>query len=183
MESLQQYNLEVNWWKEIHGNSLAQGDYLEGCPIPIIPDEFDPITGVDVEFTIEKHNIIILSQSCDLANEKVKSVVVCPIYTLQEIQAVLSSHYSKPTSWEPVRRGQVEGWHMISGFSGSRDNTKSLIVDFKQVHSLPIGFLKKFAGNFEARARLISPYVERLSQSFARFFMRVGLSYEISPFK
>jgi|SRR5579862_2982441 len=182
MESLQ-YSLEVNWWKETRGNSLAQGDYLEDCPMPILPDEFDPIAGVDIEFTIEKHNIIILSQSCDLANGKVKSVVVCPVYTLQEIKDAIPTQYSKSAAWEPVRRGQVEGWHMISGFSGSHDNIASLIVDFKQVHSLPIGFLKKFAGNFEVRTRLVSPYVERLSQSFARFFMRVGLSFEIPPFK
>jgi len=182
MESLQS-SLEINWWKEIQGHSLAQGDYLEGCPIPILPEDFDPIAGVDTEFTIEKHNIIILSHSCDLANTKVRFVVVCPVYTLQQIKAALPAQYSKLSSWEPVRRGQVEGWHMISGFSGSRDNTASLIVDFKQVHTLPLGFLNKFAGNFETRSRLISPYVERLSQSFARFFMRIGLSCEILPFK
>lgn len=145
MENLVHNLTEVSWWRATRGDALAQGDYLEDCPVPIVPDAFDPIIGMDIEFAIEKYNVIILSQSCDLAQAKVKSVVVCPIYTLQEIQSVLPQ-YSKLTSWEPVRRGQVEGWHMISGFLGSDDNASSFIVDFKQVYSLPIGFLKKFAG-------------------------------------
>jgi len=35
----------------------------------------------------------------------------------------------------------------------------------------------------ENRPRLLSPYVEHFSQSFARFFMRVGLPSQIPAYK
>ena len=39
------------------------------------------------------------------------------------------------------------------------------------------------ASEFAVRWRLMSPYLEHLSQAFARFFMRVGLPSSIPEFK
>jgi hypothetical protein len=73
--------------------------------------------------------------------------------------------------------------HMLAGFNGPDDNTSSFVVDFRQIYSLPFGFLQKEAAKMEARKRLISPYLEHLAQSFARFFMRVGLPSAIKKFE
>lgn len=71
---------------------------------------------------------------------------------------------------------------MLAGFSGS-DNNDSLVVDFRQIYSLPINFLRNFAAKAEIRKRLKSPYLEHTAQSFGRFLMRVGLPSGIEQFK
>ena len=59
--------------------------------------------------------------------------------------------------------------------------SKPRIIDFKSV-VLPVGFLRNFAVQQGPRVRLMPPYREHLSQSFARFFMRVGLPVDIPSF-
>jgi hypothetical protein len=54
------------------------------------------------------------------------------------------------------------------------------VVDFHEVLSLPVGFLTSWVRASGApRLRLRPPYREHVSQSFARFFMRVGLPIDI----
>ena len=58
-----------------------QGDYLQDCPVPIISKFFDPQPGKTSDISVEEQNIIIMTQSCDLANNKAEVVAVCPVYT------------------------------------------------------------------------------------------------------
>ena len=56
------------------------------------------------------------------------------------------------------------------------------IVDFHSVHTVPRVFLEGLiAERGTKRLRLLPPYREHLSQSFARFFMRVGLPETVKP--
>lgn len=56
------------------------------------------------------------------------------------------------------------------------------IVDFHWIHTIPREFLDKFLVEQDLkRLRLLPPYREHLSQSFARYFMRVGLPENIEP--
>lgn len=170
------------WWEDIREtNNLSQGDYLENCPVLIVLDSFDPTEDKESEVVIEERNLIVMTQSCDLAQNKAKSVALCPVYTLDELSEKNPSYQSKK-SWEPVRQGRVEGWHMVEGISSS-NNHDAFIVDFRQIYSLPIGFLRNFVSKTKIRKRLKSPYLEHTAQSFARFFMRVGLPSNIEPFK
>lgn len=169
------------WWEDLESPSLSQGDYLKDCPVLIVLDSFDPAVGNESEVAVEERNLIIMTQSCDLAQDKAKSVALCPVYTLEEL-AEKNPSYKSPKSWEPVRQGRVEGWHMVAGFQGPK-NENALVVDFRQIYSLPIGFLRNFASKARKRKRLKSPYLEHTAQSFARFFMRVGLPSSIEQFK
>jgi hypothetical protein len=56
-----------------------------------------------------------------------------------------------------------------------------MVVDFRRVFSLPFGFLRDAANLLHLR--LLPPYREHLSQSFARYFMRVGLPVDIPRLK
>lgn len=122
-----------------------------------------------------------MTQSCDLVQNKAKSVALCPIYTLEEL-ADKNTSYKNIKEWEKIRQGRIEGWHMVAGFSGTI-NHQALVVDFRQIYSLPIGFLNRFILKAQNRKRLKSPYLEHTAQSFARFFMRVGLPSSIAQFK
>ena len=169
------------WWENIKGVDLSQGDYLENCPVIIIPDDPDLSVEQISDVIVEERNLIIMTQSCDLAQNKAKSIAMCPIYTLDELSKKNPS-YLNNRAWEPVRQGRVEGWHMLGGFLGF-DNSQALVVDFRQIYSLPVNFLRAFVSKSNKRARLKSPYLEHTAQSFARFFMRVGLPTSIDQFK
>ena len=72
---------------------------------------------------------------------------------------------------------------MLSAFEVSGDGRNSLVVDFRQIFSLPVPYLRKHAMTLGTRWRLQSPFREHFSQAFARFFMRVGLPTAIPAFK
>ena len=59
---------------------------------------------------------------------------------------------------------------------------EAFVVNFREIFSLPIGYLQTHATSLGMRWRLSSPYLEHFSQAFARFFMRVGLPSDIPPF-
>jgi hypothetical protein len=107
---------------------------------------------------------------------------MCPIWSI----ATSASHnpaFGKSDHLEKVRKGQVPALHMVSSPEKPLENRDSLIVDFREIHSLPVEFLKSHADALGNRWRLRSPYLEHFSQAFARFFMRVGLPSSIRPFK
>jgi hypothetical protein len=67
----------------------------------------------------------------------------------------------------------LDSWHSAEISIGVR------LVDFGRIFGLPKPFVTQFAASQGKRLRLRSPYREYLSQSFARFFMRVGLPQDI----
>ncbi|MEO8218988.1 MAG: hypothetical protein ABI718_18080, partial [Acidobacteriota bacterium] len=85
--------------------------------------------------------------------------------------------------WEEVRKGRLEGLHLLGSPDDPENNRGSLVVDFGQIFSLPPAYLEMKAEAAGERLRLDSPYLEHFSQAFARYFMRVGLPSQISPFK
>ena len=68
--------------------------------------------------------------------------------------------------------GRIEALHMLHGFR-EESARECLIVDFRFITSLPFEYVERFAERSGERWRLQSPYLERLSQAFGRFFMRV----------
>ena len=70
---------------------------------------------------------------------------------------------------------------MMDSLQEGEITTEHRIVDFHSVHTVPRTFLGTLVAERGAkRLRLLPPYREHLSQSFARFFMRVGLPTPIN---
>ncbi len=170
------------WWTETGGPALAQGDFLPDCYVPAFQPEFGSPEATADDIPVDARDCIILTQSCDLANDKAQFVALCPLYPIVDFEQVNTSFRQKG-AWERVRRGQVEGLHLIASIERPEDNRASLVVDFRQIYSLPAAYLKEHAASLGRRWRLQSPYLEHFSQAFARFFMRVGLPSSIPPYK
>jgi hypothetical protein len=81
-----------------------------------------------------------------------------------------------------VLKGRIEGLHLLASPANPENNREALVVDFREIYSLPFGYLLSRAAQLDHRWRLRSPYLEHFSQAFARFFMRVGLPSTIPPF-
>jgi len=167
---------------EVSGEDLAQGDYLPGCLVPAFDPEYGT-TACDVEeVPVDSRDCIVLTQSCDLENKKAPFVALCPLHTLGEFEEV-NPRFKVRKEWEQVRKGMVDGLHLIAGMTDPNDNLSCYVADFREIYSMPIAYLNRHALNLGQRWRLRSPYLEHFSQAFARFFMRVGLPSSIPSYR
>jgi hypothetical protein len=173
------------WYGLVSGADLEQGDVLLNCPVFLIPADaaHDP---ANLTITIQRQNVIVLSQSCDLTvkpdgRSAIDEVILSPFYTRQE----LAGHkvYGKPQGWEEARKGRHAGYHVLNRCDLPGHELDFLLVDLRRIFTLTIGLVREFAQTQGLRIRLLPPYREHLSQAFARFFMRVGLPVDIPAFR
>jgi hypothetical protein len=149
---------------------LDQGDLIDDC-FTLSMKQFD-LDGTDApRINVARDRVLVLTQACDLANQKLTSVVVALIHDAQHIvdQGVL-----KPADVRgPIRAARVWGWYFLpaSGELGLRE----MIVDLRQLHTVRLDLLTALAQRGQRRARLESPYREHLAKHFADTFSRIGL--------
>ena len=171
------------FWQKLTSSQLAQGDLLPDCFVPQYGADFGSSgEGGTESLSISTQDLIIVTQSCDLENNKVVLVAMCPVHSLAEFEQQ-NIKFKQKGRWEEVRKGRVEGLHLLGSPHDPNDNQGALVVDFGQIFSLPPAYLEKRATVVGERLRLDSPYLEHFSQAFARYFMRVGLPSQIPPFK
>lgn len=169
------------WYDEINNsNQIEQGDMIPDCPIVIPPSKIN--VGDEPEIEIKLIDSIILSQSCDLVNNKIQIVLFCPYFSLEKfIKGLPHSEQSAKAvkrNIENLRKGFLPGYHLLNK---SKENCIGdyIVIDFRNVYGIQIESLREIAQNIYSRQRLLPPYREHLSQAFARYFMRVGLPQDI----
>ena len=172
------------WFDLIDGDEIEQGDIIENFPVFLPPD--DLVVGpasqtASVSFAWKEQNVIVMSQSCDLVKdrEKVDDILLCAVWNRSELarDRVLGNK----EGMEDARKGRLPAFHVLAPCTISEFEREARIVDFRRVHSSPVPFVRSRV-KAATRLRLLPPYREHLSQSFARFFMRVGLPIDIPPF-
>jgi len=173
--------MEYIWYNEIESNrNIEQGDLIPNCPIIIPPSKIEE--GSEPEIEIRLIDSLILSQSCDLANDNIEIVLVCPYYSLKTFLDNLPEDQkgtkAKRKHIDNLRKGHLPGYHLLNK-SECNNIDDYLVVDFRNVYGIQIESLKSLASALINRIRLLPPYREHLSQSFARYFMRVGLPQDI----
>jgi hypothetical protein len=178
-------NPKYDWYQIVDGPDFTQGDVFDACPIPVpTPDRAfleaaqakeEPVARVNVLTT----RLVVLTQACDIEQNKFDSIVLCPIFSLQEA-AAQRTELASAGGRNKLREGKYFFLHLLN-----EDPEIKLdfgVVDFRVIYTLPTDFLKAFAEQSGARPRLLPPYREHLSQAFARYFMRVGLPLDIPAF-
>ncbi len=170
-----------SFWEAALGADLRQGEWLPLCPVPVVQEK--PVAEAPAQTVpIRRYNLIVITQSCDLEQQKARLVALCPIFPIARFEEI-NEEMKKKGRWEEVRKGRVEGLHLLSSPTHPAENRAALVVDFREIYSLPFTLLMQHALEIGPRWRLRSPYLEHFSQSLARFFMRVGLPSAILPFK
>ncbi len=160
------------FWVETMDAALRQGDLLPRCLVPAFGLELASAGTHDV--TVDEYDLVLMTQSCDLEQRKVRLVAACPIFTIGEFESV-NTAFTKKGRWNEVLKGRVEGLHLLASPVEPANNRAALVVDFREIYSLPFDYLVGRAAQLGQRWRLRAPYLEHFSQAFARFFMRVGL--------
>lgn len=167
------------WYTEIQNSrEIEQGDLIPQCPLVVPPDDFTEDTVADVN--IITADVVILSQSCDLVNDKLDIVLVCPHYSYEEFyNNLLNKNIPKKAKFKKhLQEGRHPGYHLLARSSGHFEDLQ--VVDFKNVYGIKLEALRNIAKSKGNRIRLLPPYREHLSQAFARYFMRVGLPQDIA---
>jgi len=187
------------WYAAVNKESpLDQGELVMNCPVVAWKQEIDFLTDTEdhlgkIRAGVEaiKTDVVVMTQTCDLAENKVACVILCPHYSLEEYRTVweedmkANGQNPKDTAWagwlNRIVAGQIWNLSMINNESGEGYRIDHRIVDFHEVFSLPRDYLESWVRKSPSdRIKLLPPYREHLSQAFARFFMRVGFPSDIS---
>lgn len=173
------------WYSLVSGSDLEQGDIFFDCPVLLIPPEVFR-KGGERSVTIQRQNVILLTQSCDLAvrndgKSGVDDVILAAVHSRRELAE--HAKFKDKAEWENARKGRFPAFHVLNQCTIPGHEIDFMLVDLRRVFSLSVDVVREIAsfGN-KKRVRLLPPYREHLSQAFARFFMRVGLLVDIPRF-
>jgi hypothetical protein len=161
------------WYQIGKMKGLEQGDLLPNCPVLHLPNNLKPILEanesdeIEIIPEIKTIDLIIMTQSCDLENNKVEEILLCGYLPFS------TDEYKK--NKDNIKKERMPALHLIEKCDSEKLIFEKQVVDFRAVYALPKDFVIVYAKTLGFRARLLSPYKEHLSQAFARYFMRVGL--------
>lgn len=181
------------WYELVSGPVLQQGDILRNCLAPVLPrlapaDAHPVVVAVPAvaepsppELFDQYDRVIILSQSCDLADGVIRRVMVCPAFRIDEFLKNVGGNKEKQNSTKSeLKKGRRTAYHLLNACDLIGYEAPHLVADFGDAFSVPLEYAVELADIAE-RVRLLPPYREQLAQMFARFYMRVGLPIEVDP--
>ncbi|MDG4756405.1 hypothetical protein [Micromonospora sp. WMMD710] len=181
---------DADWFEVCSGPQLMQGDVLFGCSVvkPHGASTSDQADEIDVSIDIV--DVVVVTQSCDLEHSgKIENILLAKLDSYDDIVSESlrqrrADHIGKAgvKFREKCVRNQFPNFMLLRHFTGPPSLAWSL-VDFRSLYILPKSVVEAHASNAGDRLRLLSPYREHLSQSFARYFMRVGLPSGASEFE
>jgi hypothetical protein len=149
---------------------IDQRDIIEGCPTL-------SLTGYDIaglhppEINGSLSRVLVLTQTCDLANQKAMSITLA---VLLEAQALVDQGVLKRNDIRgSIRAGRVFGWYFLP--KSQELGLSEMIADLRQLHTVELDLLMALCEHGRRRARLLCPYREHLAKHFADTFSRIGL--------
>ncbi len=166
-------SIKYPWYQIGKMDDLEQGDLLPNCPVIILPNDLKPILNskendeLDLIPDLQTVDLILMTQSCDLSQDKVTQVLLCAYLPFS------TEEYQK--NKDNIKKERMPALHLIEKCDAKEFPFEKQVIDFRAIYTLPKDFVIAFAETLNIRARLLSPYKEHLSQAFARYFMRVGL--------
>jgi hypothetical protein len=187
-----------NWYEIVSAKKpLTQGDLIFDCPVLVWKKDIPKLSGkseteiLKSSIDVISVDVVIMTQACDLENNKISNVTLCPHIAVSEYKSLLETktiakgENFTTKKWDKYVAELENGtiWH--KSLLNSNDTKTILfehrIVDFYEVYTIPRTFLENVVRNRKIpRPRLLPPYREHLSQAFARFYMRVGLPTPIN---
>jgi len=184
---------ESIWYQIVESDHLAperlleQGDILSECPRFAIEgvDEWPLRTGAVADIATEIVQAVVLTQTCDLVQEKVVWVLLAVVEPWPKARAQMveqGNEFANSTSFrKALVQGNIPPLALLHRHTDQPRMDWS-VIDFHQLFVLPKELALQVAKSCGRRLRTVSPYKEHLSQAFARYFMRVGLPHDARAF-
>lgn len=150
--------------------AIDQGDLIDGCPVVRITG-FRPDQPHTANLELDFHRGVVLTQTCDLANEKAENAILASVFEAQYLidQGILKAADVRG----PLRAGRIWGWYFLPADAAL--GLGEMIVDLRRLHTVRLGLLRELCRAGKRRARVQTPYREHLAKHFADTFSRIGL--------
>jgi hypothetical protein len=181
---------EDPWYEIVDGGELEQGDFIINLPV-FIPDYTSDIlqkpsdvgeSEHNIPGKLYRYNVVVMNQTCDLEQRKLKFALVCPYWPLEDLGR-REPKFLDPKIQEEIRRGQMYGHYMLNACELDERKQGIQVLEFGSTCSVSLEFLRRFVSSQGRRLRLRSPYKESMSHGFGNYFSRVALSVEIPTFR
>ena len=115
---------------------LDQGDVIDGCPVTLVTaSEPDRVETAQVE--LDLHRVIVLTQTCDLANQKANAVLIASVFDAQDL---VDTGVVKVSDLRgPIRAGRVYGLYFLPADAALE--LGEMVIDLRRVHTIRPGIL------------------------------------------
>lgn len=164
-------------WFEACGSELEQGDVV--TDLRVVTPVAEAVASNLLEYAFDERVVraVVLTQSCDIPKKTQYNILVAEVHDYVTV-ARRFQHLQSTEYREALSRGTA-----ISDFLLPPETSGGgwSIISFRDLYLVPKPLVVSAASNAGA-VRLLSPYREYLSQSFARFMMRVALPVTLSRF-
>lgn len=184
-----------NWYQSAQKeDDLLQGDIIFNFPVLKWKSDMNvqkvrTRSGLNRKYKanieVALEDVIVITQSCDLANCKTKFLTCCSVFSWEEFKLKLIETGQNEKNCKKIFNSIRDGFRWNYFLLSSEEvadygHMDCSMVDFSVVFTVPIQIVKTTIDlSNSKRLRLKSPYIEHLSQSFARYYMRVGLPTQI----
>jgi hypothetical protein len=161
------------------GSPLGQGDIFDDCSIYGF-DPASPPDDLDAAPMRWKLRVVVLTQACDLAQQKATRVLVAVVHSAEDL--VQKGQLKPSVIRDQIRRGRVFGWYFLPAATQGVTLPES-VVDLHDLHTVPRAFLHRLVSDGKRICRMVTPYREHLNQHFAVTYSRIALPepYETEP--
>lgn len=149
---------------------LDQGDIICECPLVAL-ERFDFDSPDTPDVGCRRKRVIVLTQTCDLVQQKVTRAVVALAIDADEV--VGTGELKASTIRGAVRAGRVYGWYFLP--SNDEFAIPELIVDLRQLHTPSVDLLEGLCRRGMREARVQPLFREHLAKHFADTYSRIGL--------
>ena len=152
------------------GEPIDQGDLIDACPVALIT-HYQVGRVEQSRYAVDLHRVIVLTQTCDLAQGKTNFAVAASVY---DAQAMIDEGLVKASDVKgPIRAGRTFGLYFLPA-SGDA-SLGEMIVDLHRLNTIRVEFLDALRLAGKRRLRLLTPYREHLAKHFADTYSRIGL--------
>jgi len=165
------------WYNFINNESIEQGDLFFNFPVIEPVDHIQLDTEQTPEVIVKDYDVVVMTQSCDIAEDKVDHIILCPHFDIEGRIDISKS--SGENTFNNIKAGRQVRYSMLNNFNSEKFKMNYRIVDFGLIFTASKGLVNKIVKDQNPRLRLCPPYREHLAQGFAKFFMRVGLPQNI----
>jgi hypothetical protein len=149
---------------------IDQGDLIDDCPVfSIVQYDLLPPSALVAKSAMQR--VIVVTQTCDLANEKAKVANVAEVHSAQ---VLVEQNVLRPSDIKgPIRGGRVWGLYFLPAHSAL--GLSEMIVDLRRLHTVRLDLLRDLIRAGQRRGRMQALYREHLAKHFADTFSRIGL--------
>jgi hypothetical protein len=180
---------DAGWYTAVTGTGVEQGELIPDLPAPVTGGvEFQDGRPTRVSTRLEVVDALVLTQTCDLTQDKVKEVVVCAVASWEALVEAELARGNTAVAGSAFIEKLIEG--AIPSLSvlhrrAARPELPWSVANFRRLYTIDRAYLDQVlvARRTARRLRLRSPYREHLAQAFARYFMRVGLPHDAARFR